>query len=71
LLPDKHNPSTIVEVALVNRVTVVKVHQLDNKQEMLSRGLLTSMATVSRRRLEQEELYVLRRSVYWLKMKPQ
>jgi hypothetical protein len=70
-LPDKHNPSTIVEVALLNRVTVVKVHQLDNKQEMLSRGLLTSMATVSRRRLEQEELYVLRRSVYWLKMKPQ
>jgi hypothetical protein len=67
VLPDEHNP-TIVEVTLVNRVTVAKVHQLD--EEMLFRGLLTRV-TVFHHRLEQGDLYVLRRSACWLKMKPQ
>ena len=67
VFPDKHNP-TIVEVTLVNRVTVVKVHQLD--EEMLLCGLLTR-ATAFHHCLEQVDLYVLRRSACWLKMKPQ
>jgi hypothetical protein len=57
VLPDEHNP-TIVEVTLVNRVTVVKVHQLD--EEMLFCGLLTR-ATVFHHRFKQGDLYVLSR----------